>query len=261
MRGSPFASSSTKQRSGPSRQAKAPRVRADGKQRAIGRSLPFDEAPDEEIAGLTRRQETRPGQRRVRRERRQWRDHGALGVRPEADDVTGMSRSTGKPGIARPEEVSDPRFGDMPGQTVSRARERVPPRNDRPAVTASSGESGDVSRRGPYPPAGGHDNVRREATQRGERRFRHVQVAVEARLEAEPTTIRAKSSVHESRGTCSTGRSVSGCHRRSRSTGVSVTRRSSMSARSAAGPERSQVRSHHADDDGDPHGARRKFLR
>ena len=116
----------------------------------------------------------------------QWCDNRAVWVCAQPDDVTGMSRTTGEPRIGGPEEVLNPRFRDTPGQTASLARERVPPRYDRPAVTGSSGKSGDVRRRRPHPAAGGHDDMRGKATQRGKRPLRHVHVGVEASLEARP---------------------------------------------------------------------------
>ena len=172
-----------------------------------------------------------------------------------------MSRPTCEPSIAGPEEESDPRFRDTPGQTASLARERVPPRHDRPAVTASGGESGDVRRRSPHPAAGGHDDVRREPTQWGKRPLRHVHVAVEAPLVAQahhhPSQIeRPRVELHVLDGQVGLDSPSSVALHRSLGHEEKVDVRTLRQPC----PERSHERAHRVDDHGDTRGAPRRCL-
>ena len=61
--------------------------------------LSLDEASDEEIARLTRHEEARAFQWRVRPQRGERRDHRAVRVRAQPDGVAGMSRAAGEPRI------------------------------------------------------------------------------------------------------------------------------------------------------------------
>ena len=148
------------------------------------------------------------------------------------------------------------------GRLCFAARERVPPRDDRPAVAASCSESRDVRGGGPDPAPGGHDNMRREASQGSEGPFRHVQVAVEAGLEAG-----THSHPREIKRPGVEGDVLAGQVGLGLPTSVALHRslgdEEKLDVLALRDPvkERSQVRSHRADDDGDPRGPGRKYLR